>query len=102
MGTTRIPRCRTLPLLVFLVTTASMAVWILSLAGTRNSFFEFCTTRAYGHPFPWRVDWCLCAKGRPAVNPAWWFMNTAVILTPGCVLWFVWTGVLRRRRHVLK
>ncbi|MEM9018539.1 MAG: hypothetical protein AAGC68_16130, partial [Verrucomicrobiota bacterium] len=31
-----------------------------SLAQSRNTLFEFCTTKAYGWPAPWRMDYCEC------------------------------------------
>jgi hypothetical protein len=45
--------------------TAAMfftALSVLTLPA-RNGAFEFCTTRAYGCPLPWWVEWCKCEKG---------------------------------------
>ncbi len=40
----------------FLVIASLFAV----VSWVRNPFFEFCTTRAYGWPLPWRIDYCPC------------------------------------------
>ncbi len=41
----------------------------------RNGVFEFCTTQAFGFPFPWYCDWCLCERNNPPINPAFWAFN---------------------------
>jgi len=78
--------------------TAIAAAPFLLLSATRNGFFEFCTTKAYGYPFPWYVDHCLCAKSALPVNPGYWALNIAIILALGGGLSFVW-ATLRSRRH---
>lgn len=41
---------------------------LATVAWTPNGAFEFCTTRAWGLPFPWRVDYCPCEGGN-SVTP---------------------------------
>jgi len=36
----------------------------LATVNIRNTFFEFCTTTAYGYPLPVYVEWCLCERSR--------------------------------------
>lgn len=46
---------------------------LLLTAGAENDFFQFCTTKAYGWPAPWRIEYCLCGGGgtvRPASSRA--------------------------------
>lgn len=58
---------------------AVCALGLLALSiGTvlaRNGVFEFCTTQAFGFPFPWYYDWCLCERNNPPINPAFWALN---------------------------
>jgi len=44
----------------FAITAGLITALMLSTLSHRNDAFEFCTTRAFGFPFPWRVEWCLC------------------------------------------
>ena len=46
--------------LILLITFPAVAGMAAALAPVRNPSFEFCTTKAYGYPMPWRVDNCLC------------------------------------------
>lgn len=46
------------------------------LANVENDFFQFCTTKAYGWPTPWKIDYCEC-EGTKTVYPT---MNKIVNL----------------------
>lgn len=62
----------------FLSALAVGVVLFAFLAVQRNDFYEFCTTRAYGYPFAWRIDNCLCdGRGGRTVYPV-----HAMILNP--------------------
>jgi len=64
------------------------AAVLAALAPVRNGQYEFCTTRAYGHPFPWYVDYCLCEKVSPSIHPMYWGLNLAALaLAVVGVLW---------------
>ena len=45
---------------LFLSMLLVVATGLFLLRHARNDFFEYCTTRAYGLPLPWRVDNCEC------------------------------------------
>ena len=38
------------------------------LANSENDFFQFCTTKAYGWPAPWTIEYCEC-EGAATVHP---------------------------------
>ncbi|MDF1739809.1 MAG: hypothetical protein P1U86_11675 [Verrucomicrobiales bacterium] len=56
-------------LIVALVVTIAAGAIEAALAQTENDFFQFCTTKAYGWPAPWRIDYCEC-EGAKTVYPA--------------------------------
>ena len=45
---------------VFSVTLAIASAYVYSQREARNRSYEYCTTRAYGWPFPSRIDNCEC------------------------------------------
>jgi hypothetical protein len=47
--------------------TAAGAIVAL-LAKSENDFYQFCTTKAYGWPLPWKVVYCEC-EGAKTVHP---------------------------------
>lgn len=61
--------------LVALLLIASMAT-----ASLRNDSFEFCTTRAYGYPCPWYVDWCECERNASRFPWDYWAINLALAI----------------------
>lgn len=54
---------------------------VLSLASIAmpNVFFEYCTTKAHGFPFPWRMDYCECEQTNRTVEPLWVICNFAIL-----------------------
>jgi hypothetical protein len=74
----------------FLTCSAVVAVPIVSVAVIRNNVFESRTTRAYGSPSPWYINWCLCGKENSAVSPFYVLVNSGIILGPGWIASFVW------------
>jgi hypothetical protein len=45
---------------IFPAALVASAASLFFFRSTRNDFFEYCTTRAYGLPLPWRIDNCEC------------------------------------------
>ncbi len=58
---------------------------IAALSKTENDFFQFCTTKAYGCPTPWKIDWCPCEKGMPTHPSKYIVVNLSVIAGSGIV-----------------
>ncbi|MGJ8696205.1 MAG: hypothetical protein ACSHYF_07795 [Verrucomicrobiaceae bacterium] len=57
-------------LMVFFLVVVVGGVVLFSLKGGRNLFFEYCTTKAYGFPFPWKIENCECdGRGGETVYP---------------------------------
>lgn len=89
-----------LTILVFLLSLL-LGGWIVySLRDTRNGWYEFCTTRAYGWPFAWRIDNCECdGQGGLTESP-----TSSLIMNLGAILAFGFTNDrlaarFLRRRH---
>ena len=61
-------------------------------AGTENAFFEFCTTKAYGWPAPWRIDYCPCEGDRTVFPLPSIMINIGVIIASGLAAFCI-TGV---------
>lgn len=60
-------------------------------ANTENDFFQFCTTRAYGWPAPWRIKYCECEglkTSYPAISK---IVNLSVVAGSG-IAGFVFCG----------
>ncbi|MEM7146801.1 MAG: hypothetical protein AAF591_16835 [Verrucomicrobiota bacterium] len=55
----------------------------VAAAEKRNQWFEFCTTKAYGWPLPWRVDYCACEKSRKERSRVHAVVNVGLILAGG-------------------
>ena len=70
-------------LLVFLVSLILGGVVLYLMRDTENIGFEYCTMKAYGFPYAWRIDNCLCdGKGGQTVYPsiAPWINCSSVII----------------------
>lgn len=69
------------------------------LAKSENDFFQFCTTKAYGWPAPWRIDYCEC-EGATTVYPTTSKVVNLSAVAGGGIGGFVLVGgfaLLRRR-----
>ena len=60
----------------------SSTIWSLLILGAsigtthfRNDFFEYCTTKAYGFPFPWYMNHCLCDRDALSIPPFYVALN---------------------------
>lgn len=64
-----------------------------ALATAENDLFQFCTTKAYGWPVPWQMDYCECEGAvtvYPAVNA---LINVGSVLGGGLALGLAVGGV---------
>ena len=68
----------------------------LGTIGVRNDLFEFCTTKAYGFPFPWYYDWCLCERNSPPISPVSCAFNIVFVMVGS----FPLAAVLQRFRRI--
>lgn len=71
-------------------TTLFLASLLLAVSAStvfvRNGFFEFCTTSAYGFPFPWKIDYCPCGRESPPYSPWYWSLNIGIALAFGFII----------------
>jgi hypothetical protein len=57
-------------LLVFLTSLALGGFALYLMRDTENVFFEYCTTKAYGLPYAWKIDNCICdGRGGETIYP---------------------------------
>lgn len=66
-----------------LVSLSIVGLAMAVVAGLGNPFAEFCTTKAYGWPFPWRIDYCPCEGGKTAFPVSSVVGNAGVLLVGG-------------------
>ena len=69
-------------LLVFLASLTIGGVALYMMRDTENIVFEYCTTKAYGLPYAWKIDNCICdGKGGQTVYPtiAPWVNYSSVV-----------------------
>lgn len=59
---------------------------ILKYANCENEGFEFCTTKAYGFPFPITMDYCLCEGGKIAHPIKYIIPDLLLVLIPGMLI----------------
>jgi len=84
-------------LLIGLIASATA---LFALRHSRNGFFEYCTTTAYGMPFPWEIDHCPCdGRGGLIEHPVW-----ASVLNIGSALLaaYVVSRVLTRWKAIFR
>lgn len=51
---------KSVPLVIFLTSLLVGSLLLYSQRHARNDYFEYCTTKAYGLPYPWRIENCPC------------------------------------------
>jgi len=71
----------------------------VAFAKTENDFFQFCTTKAYGWPAPWRIDYCECEGARTTYPITGKIVNLSAIVGGGIGGFSLCGGIglLRRR-----
>lgn len=45
---------------IFLASLLAGSLLVYSQRNARNDYFEYCTTKAYGFPYPWLIENCPC------------------------------------------
>lgn len=70
---------------IFLVSVLLSSLIVYSLRHTRNDWYEFCTTHAFGWPFAWRIENCECdgQGGLVEVPPSALALNSGVVVAFG-------------------
>lgn len=76
------------------MTIAVLSLW-LSVGGAymysqrnaRNDVYEVCTTRAYGWPYPWKIENCECdgKGGLTELDPSAHYWNGGIVLLSALV-----------------
>jgi len=57
--------------MAFILVAVAGSALLYSLKAARNDFFEYCTTKAYGLPLPWKIENCECdGRGGQTAYPA--------------------------------
>lgn len=69
------------------------------LANAENDFFQFCTTKAYGWPAPWKIDYCECEGGKAVYPVISKIMNFITIAVSGITGFIFFGGISLLRRH---
>jgi hypothetical protein len=52
------------PTIVFAMALSAAGLFLYLQRNSSNTMYEYCTTKAYGVPFPWRIDNCECDGGQ--------------------------------------
>jgi len=79
--------------IVMLIVGSLVAV----MAHSENDSFQFCTTKAYGWPAPWKIDYCECEGGQTIYPPLSAIINVGLILASGLCGLVASTWLSRRR-----
>jgi hypothetical protein len=72
-----------------------------AFAKTENALYEFCTTKAYGWPAPWRIDYCGCEGSKTVFPSSSKVVNLSAIGGTGFIAFALVGGLslLRQRPH---
>lgn len=66
---------------ITIITATVAGAVMIAFCRTANPLFEFCTTKSYGWPFPWKVDYCPCKGAVVAYHPGYWLSNFAILIS---------------------
>jgi hypothetical protein len=69
------------------------------LAKSENDFFQFCTTKAYGWPAPWRIDYCECEGAKTTYPTTSKIVNLSAIAGGGIGGFALCGGIALLRRR---
>lgn len=77
---------------------------VAAFAKTENDFFQFCTTKAYGWPLPWRIAYCECEGSKTTFPTTSKIVNFAMIAGSGVAGFALFGGIsmLRNRQNNYK
>ena len=67
------------------------------LANKENDSFQFCTTKAYGWPAPWKIAYCECEGGETIYPKLSVLVNLSTIIGGGIAGFILLLGIKRRR-----
>ena len=71
------------------------AVIEVALAGVENEIFQFCTTKAYGWPTPWKMDYCPCEGAVTTYPKIHWIVNFSSVFGSGLAAFLLVRGIAR-------
>ena len=88
-------------LIAGLIAIVATGVIEAALANTENDFFQFCTTKAYGWPAPWKIDYCECEGTKTTYPRTSKIVNLSTIVGSGIIGFVIFGGIilLRQRKH---
>ncbi len=74
---------------------------VAAFAKTENDFFQFCTTKAYGWPAPWKIDYCECEGSKTTFPTTSKIVNFSMIAGSGVAGFAIFGGIsmLRSREN---
>ena len=64
---------------IIYITMSAQFVLLICIFVT-NGFFECTDTKAYGFPFPWRIDYCQCKGGQTVYPYKSFFLGSTILL----------------------
>lgn len=70
-----------------------------ALAKTENDLFQFCTTKAYGWPTPWKIDYCECEDAKTTFPASSRIENLSALAGSGLIGFALIGGISRCRQH---
>jgi hypothetical protein len=75
-----------------------------AFTNTENDFFQFCTTKAYGWPAPWRIDYCECEGAKTIYPTTSKIENLSAIAACGITGFALFGGIslLQRRQKLTR
>jgi hypothetical protein len=73
---------------------------VAALSKTENDFFQFCTTKAYGWPAPWKIDYCECEGSKTVYPTTSKIANSLLVVGSGIAGFALFSAnsMLRNRR----
>jgi hypothetical protein len=88
-------------LIAGLIAMVGAGVIVTSLANSENKFYQFCTTKAYGWPTPWKVEYCKCEGAKMVYPVSSRIVNLSSIAGSGLAGFFLFGGLslFQRQRN---
>jgi hypothetical protein len=73
---------------------------VAAFAKTENDFFQFCTTKAYGWPAPWRIDYCECEGSKTTFPTTSKIVNFSMIAGSEIAGFALFVGISTLRNRI--
>ena len=88
-------------LILGVVAIAVAGSLVVVFAKVENDFFQFCTTKAYGWPAPWKIDYCECVGSKTTFPTTSKVVNFSMIVGSGIAGFALCGGIsmLRNRQN---